>query len=544
VLLLPGKYTDIVLHKTKRAKMEYDYVIIGSGFGGSVSALRLSEKGYKVLVIEKGKWYTAQDFPKTNWNAKKWLWIPLLKCFGIMKISLFKHITVISGVGVGGGSLVYANTLPIPKSTFFNSGSWSELCNWEEELSPYYDVALKMLGATKNPVLFDADKALLEVAKELGKEDQFDTTNVAVYFGKPNVKHPDPYFDGEGPERVGCNFCGACMTGCPNNSKNTLDKNYLYLAQKNGVKIIAEQEVVDIVPTGSKDGSDGYEVKFVNSTTFFKKQTTVKTKGVVISGGVLGTLKLLLKLKKSSLPNLSHKLGDDIRTNNETLVSVSTLDDEKNYSSGVAIGSILHTDENTHIEVCRYGEGSDAWKFAHLPYSASKNRFTRFIGIIKTFFKSPLSYFKIYFKNSWAKKTTVILFMQTINSTLKFQRGLFGGMTSTTSFGKKPTPFIPESLKLTNLMTQQSNGKATSFIGETLFGIPSTAHILGGAVMGADETKGVIDKDNKVFGYKNMFVVDGSMISANPGVNPSLSITAIAERAMSKIQSKGSEETL
>lgn len=242
--------------------MKYDYIIIGSGFGGSVSALRLTEKGYKVLVIEKGKWYKAEDFPKTNWNIRKWLWIPFFRCFGIMKMTFFKHITVASGVGVGGGSLVYANTLPVPKSKFFNSGSWATLNNWEQELKPFYSEALRMLGASKNPTLFDADKTLKEVAKEIGKEDKFDTTNVAVYFGEPNTVHPDPYFKGEGPERVGCNFCGACMTGCPNNSKNTLDKNYLYLAQKQGAEIIAENEVIDVIPLDKKDGSKGYEVTY------------------------------------------------------------------------------------------------------------------------------------------------------------------------------------------------------------------------------------------------------------------------------------------
>lgn len=518
--------------------MDYDYIIIGSGFGGSVSALRLSEKGYKVLVFEKGKWYKAEDFPKTNWNIKRWLWIPFLRCFGIMKISLFRHITILSGVGVGGGSLVYANTLPVPKSKFFNSGSWAALQDWEAELKPYYATALKMLGAAKNPILFDADKALLAVAKEIGKEDKFDATNVAIYFGKPNVTEPDPYFNGEGPDRVGCNFCGACMTGCPNNSKNTLDKNYLYLAQRKGAKIIAEQEVVDIVPIGKKDGSEGYEVTFKDSTKFFKKSKKVKAKGVIISGGVLGTIKLLLQLKKTSLPNLSGKLGDEIRTNNETLISVSTLDKEKDFSRGIAIGSILHTDENTHIEMCRYREGSDAWKLTHLPYSPSKNVFVRYFNTVKASLKSPVSYLKIYFKNSWAKKTTVILFMQTLNSTLKFKQNIFGGMQSTIGSGQKPTPFIPESVALTKLLAEKANGKATSFAGETLLGIPSTAHILGGAVMGIDATKGVIDKNNKVFGYENMFIVDGSMISANPGVNPSLSITAIAERAMAKIKQK------
>ena len=515
--------------------MQYDYIIIGSGFGGSVSALRLSQKGYKVLVIEKGKWYREQDFPKTNWNIKRWLWIPFLRCFGIMKLTFFKHVSVLSGVGVGGGSLVYANTLPVPKTNFFNSGTWSELNNWEEELKPYYDIALKMLGAAKNPILFDADKTLKEVAKAIGKEDKFDTTNVAVYFGKPNEVHPDPFFDGEGPERVGCNFCGACMTGCPNNSKNTLDKNYLYLAQKLGAEILAENEVVDVVPINDTDGSNGYEVTYKSSTSFFKKTQKVRSKGVVFSGGVLGTIKLLLKLKMKSLPNLSDELGKNIRTNNETLVSVSTLDKKKDFSRGVAIGSILHTDENTHIEIVRYGAGSNAWKLAHLPYSPAKNPFIRLYEIFANFFKAPVAYLKTYWKNSWAKKTAVILFMQTLDSSLTFRRNIFGMMKSEVNEGKKPSPFIPESIALTALYAKKANGKATSFVGETIMGIPSTAHILGGAVMGKDSSEGVIDKNNHVFGYKNMLVVDGSMISANPGVNPSLSITAIAEHAMAKI---------
>lgn len=518
--------------------MEYDYIIIGSGFGGSVSALRLSEKGYKVLVIEKGKWYKATDFAKTNWDIKRWLWMPIFRCFGIMKMSFFRHITIASGVGVGGGSLVYANTLPIPKSPFFNTGSWSELNNWEEDLKPFYQTALKMLGAAKNPILFDGDKALKRVSQELGKESHFFSTNVSVYFGKPNVTVPDPYFDGKGPERTGCTYCGACMTGCPNNSKNSLDKNYLYLAQANGATIMAEQEVYDIKTIGSEDGGEGYEVFIKDSTKLFKKQQKIKTKGVVISGGVLGTIKLLLGLKKSSLPRLSDRLGHDIRTNNETLISVSTLNDQLNLSKGVAIGSILHTDENSHLEIVRYGEGSNAWKLFHLPFSASKKHLERYVNIVWNFLKSPSQYFKIYFKNSWAKKTVVLLFMQTLDSTIAFKKNIFGGMSSIISSGKKPTPFIPESIKLTSMYADQIDGKATSFVGEALVGIPSTAHILGGAVMGENRQKGVIDENNKVFGYENMYVIDGSMISANPGVNPSLSITAIAERAMSKIENK------
>lgn len=518
--------------------MAYDYIIVGSGFGGSVSALRLAQKGYTVLVVEKGKWYKANDFPKTNWNFRKWLWMPYLRFFGIMKLSIFRHIAILSGTGVGGGSLVYANTLPTPKTAFFNSGSWKDLNDWENELKPYYDEALRMLGATKNPKLFDGDLGLKKVAEDLDILKKFDATRVAVFFGTPNQTQKDPYFNGEGPDRSGCNFCGACMTGCRYNAKNTLDKNYLYLAQNHGAVILAENEVVDVKPIATEDGFQGYDVVLKSSTQFFKKRLTIRAKGVIFSGGVLGTVKLLLKLKMKSLPNISDKLGEDIRSNNETLISVTGLNKDKNYSKGIAIGSILDTDDNSHLEICRYGEGSDAWKLAHLPYVTGSNVISRLFKTVVKLLKHPVDYFKIYMINGWAKNTVVLLFMQTLDSTLKFKYNAFGQMTSTISSGQAPTPFIPESIKLVEAYSKAIKGVSTSFALETLAGIPSTAHILGGAVMGKDRTTGVIDRNNKVFGYPNMFVIDGAMISANPGVNPSLTITAIAEHAMAQIPDK------
>jgi cholesterol oxidase len=514
----------------------YDYIVIGSGFGGSVSALRLSEKGYKVLVIEKGKWYTAKDFAKTNWNLKKWFWIPSLRFFGIMRLSIFRHIVALSGTGVGGGSLVYANTLPVPKSAFYTTGSWSELADWENELRPYYLKALKMLGAEKNPKLFDGDLALKELARKINKEDQFEHPDVAVFFGKEEVKVRDPYFDGEGPDISGCSFCGSCMTGCRNESKNTLDKNYLFLARKKGAEILAEHEVFNIIPVDGPEG--GYKVFARSSTSMFQKRKEYTAKGIVLSGGVLGTIKLLLRLKMKSLPRLSDTLGDHIRTNNETLISVSTLDRNKDLSKGIAIGSILHTDENSHLEVVRYGLGSGFWKLMHLPYTTGNNAFVRIGKMIGAFLVSPLGYLKIYFTNSWSRSTTILLFMQTVDSTLKFRLNFMGRMVTSVSTGVKPTPDIPESIELTKKYCEILNGKATSFALEALAGIPSTAHILGGAVMGKDASHGVINKDNEVFGYTNMYVIDGSMISANPGVNPALSITAIAECAMDKIKPK------
>ena len=519
-------------------ELDYDFIIIGSGFGGSVSALRLSEKGYKVLVVEKGKWYKAKDFAKTNWNIRKWLWIPFFRCFGIMKLTILKHVAIISGTGVGGGSLVYANTLPVPKSDFYNTGSWKELNNWEEELIPYYATAKKMLGVTRNPKLFSGDFELKQLAKEMGKEEEFEHTNVGVYFGEENVIAKDPYFNGQGPDRKGCVFCGGCMTGCRHNSKNSLDKNYLFLAQKNGAKIMAENEVYDIIPLNNEDGSTGYKIKLRSSTKLFKEKKTFTTKGVVLSGGVLGTIKLLLKVNKKSLPRLSDRLGGDIRTNNETLISVSKLDRKEDVSKGIAIGSILHTDDNSHLEIVRYAKGSGFWKLFHLPYTTGSNAFIRILKMIGAFIKAPLSYLKIYFVNNWSKSTIVLLFMQSIDSKLKFKRNVFGRMSSSISSGKRPSPFIPESIKLAKKYKNITKGKETSFALETLAGIPSTAHILGGAVMGKDRKHGVIDKNNQVFGYESMYIVDGSMISANPGVNPSLSITAIAERAMDQISGK------
>jgi cholesterol oxidase len=326
------------------------------------------------------------------------------------------------------------------------------------------------------------------------------------------------------------------MTGCRNDAKNTLDKNYLFLAQKNGAEILAEHEVFNIIPMDGADGTTGYKVLAKTSTQLFKKKKEIQAKGIILSGGVLGTVKLLLKLKKKSLPRLSDKLGDHIRTNNETLISVSTLDKNKDLSKGIAIGSILHTDDNSHLEVVRYGNGSGFWKLLHLPYTTGKNAFIRIVKMIGAFMKSPFAYFKIYFINSWSRSTTVLLFMQTIDSTLKFRRNFLGWMVSSVGTGAKPSPDIPESIELTRKYCEIINGKATSFVLEALAGIPSTAHILGGAIMGKDISHGVINLNNEVFGYKNMYVIDGSMISANPGVNPALSITAIAERAIDKIK--------
>lgn len=517
---------------------DYDYIIIGSGFGGSVSAFRLAEKGYKVLVIEKGKRFKKDDFAKTNWNLKKWLWLPQLGLHGIQKLTFLKHASILSGVGVGGGSLVYANTLPKPKSTFYNTGSWAKLKNWEKELAPHYDVAWKMLGAAVNPNLEAADIALQTLAHKMGKAEHFEATKVSVFFGESDKTVPDPYFEGKGPERTGCTFCGACMTGCRHNAKNSLDKNYLYLAEQLGVEVIAEHEVLDVVPITANDTQKGYQIKFKPSTRSFGRSSTLTTQSVIFAGGVLGTIPLLLKLKKKSLPNLSPQVGEMIRTNNEALIFDVTHDKDKNFSKGIAIGSILELDENSHLEPVRYGEGSGFWRLGITPLILETNFFKRIGKMIVDLFKTPLKWINIYFVDDFAKRSTVLLFMQHLDSTLKLKSHWLFGYKSRISSGKAPTPFIPEAHKVAHQFGEVINGKPVVLFTETILGTPSTAHILGGACIGKDALKGVIDTEHHVFGYENMYVFDGSAISANPGVNPSLSITAMTERGMSFIAKK------
>lgn len=521
-----------------KTKPEYDYIIIGSGFGGSISALRLTEKGYRVLVIEKGKQYSSENFPKSNWRLRRWLWIPSLRFFGFFKMTFFRHVGVLSGVGVGGGSLVYANTLPRPPAEFFNSGNWAGLADWEKELEPFYAISEKMLGARLNPKLYDPDLTLQELAVRTGRGHLFEPTRVSVFFGEPEKNVPDPYFNGEGPDREGCSFCGGCMTGCRHNAKNTLDKNYLYLAARKGAEILPEHLVTSLKPVGAPDGSGGYEIVFRKKTSFlFAGRKIVKSKGVIIAGGVLGTVRLLLDMKRKNLPNLSDNIGNFIRTNNESLVLVDSRDYSKDFSKGVAIGSIYPPDDNSHIEPVRYASGSGFWKLLGVPLTHGKNVFARLGKLFYHLIRHPFSWLHIYFTKDHAKQSVILLYMQHLNSTLNLRRGLFS-LKSQVSSGNAPTAFMAESKKLAEQVSGIIKGKPFVLITEAVSGIPTTAHILGGCVIGKSSSEGVIDINHKVFGYSNMYVCDGSAISANPGVNPSLSISAMTERAMDSIPVK------
>ena len=525
------------------SQLDYDFVIIGSGFGGSVSALRLAEKGYRVLVLEKGRRLTARDFPRTNWNLKRWLWLPALRFFGLFKVTVFRHVTVLSGVGVGGGSLVYANTLQVPSQRFFNAPSWAHLADWERELKPFYETALRMLGATRAPRLEVGDLALQQLAREIGKEEKFSPTTVSVFFGEPGKTVPDPYFGGKGPDRSGCIFCGGCMLGCRYNAKNTLDKNYLYLAESLGAVIQPESEVYDVQPLNGGDGATGYRVFWHRSTSPFKRpRGQVTCRGVVFAGGVLGTVDLLLKLKRTSLPRLSNRIGCGVRTNSESLIGVTVADRSKVFSDGVAISSILQTDEHTHLEPVRYPAGSGFWRLFGAPMVQGKTMLLRLGKLLADLVRHPIQNLKVYLVDDWAKRTQILLFMRTVDGTIRFVRGLFG-LRSQLDDGTPPSAFIPEAMGLSQHYARIVNGKPMVLLSETLAGIPTTAHILGGCTMGRDASEGVIDQDNRVFGYQNMYICDGSMISANPGVNPSLTITALTERAMSKIPPRKDGQT-
>lgn len=533
---------------------DFDFIIVGSGFGGSVSALRLAEKGYSVCVIEQGKRFAATDFAKSNWDVRKYLWLPVLKCFGIQRISFFKDIAILSGSGVGGGSLVYANTLMQPGDAFFNSPVWSHLGSWKSELEPHYAMARKMLGAVRNKILTHVDTTLQECATELGRGETFAPTDVAIYFGEPGKTVPDPYFNGEGPERKGCVLCGGCMVGCRHNAKNTLDKNYLYLAEKKGTKVFAERRVKNVRPIHevASESADkpGYYVDTECSTAWFKKsKKTLTAQNIIFSGGVLGTVDLLLRCRDEykSLPKLSPTLGQNILTNSEVFTGSTELkhNPEHDYSKGIAISSIFKPDNNTSIEPVRYPKGSDFMKLLAGPLVDDPRTWVRPFKFLWHIICHPVQLFKLVFHRNWAESTVIFLVMQNLDNRIRFHLGrgplrLFRkSMMSTPMPGAVPIPSeIPIANKTARLFAEKVNGVTQCPITQVTFNIPITAHILGGCAIGENAEKGVVDKSHRVFNYEGLFVCDGSVMPTNLGVNPSLTITAMTERAMTFIPIK------
>ncbi|MFO0565566.1 MAG: FAD-dependent oxidoreductase [Polyangiaceae bacterium] len=519
-----------------------DFAIIGSGFGGSVSALRLAEKGYRVLVLEKGRRFSRKDFAETNWDLRRWLWNPALGLRGIFQMTFLRHVTVLHGVGVGGGSLVYANTLPTPTDKFFQAASWAHLADWRTELAPHYATARRMLGSTTNPRVTPGDRILGEIADDIGRPDAFHPTEVAVFFGEPGKEVSDPYFGGAGPARTGCTHCGGCMTGCRVGAKNTLDRNYLYLAERAGAEIRSEIEVTHVKPLAG----GGYELQTRGSFDSSERER-VEAERVVFAGGVMGTVPLLLAAKddEGSLPALSARLGDFVRTNNEALIGVMSPDSPHDFSSGVAITSILHTDEHSHVEPVRYGPGSSFFRPLMLPHSPKKHPLSRLWGVLGDLSKKPRRWARAYTTRRMSETTQILLYMRTLEGSLRLRLGrsaLTGfarGLVSELSPGTEaPTAFLPEAADLARRFAEKTGGVVSALFTETMLGIPTTAHILGGACMGKDASEGVIDAQHRVFGYDGLYVIDGSAISANPGVNPSLTITALAERAMTFIPPK------
>ena len=518
----------------------WDWIIVGSGFGGSISALRLAEKGYRVLVIEKGRRFKPVDFPKTNWDVRRWYWMPKMGLKGIFQMSFFRHVTVMHGVGVGGGSLVYANTLPMPGDTYYQSPSWSDLADWKTELAPHYATALRMLGAAPFPGHTRGDQVLQEIAEDIGRAEHFHKTDVAVHFGEPGIEGPDPYFDGKGPPRVGCTHCGSCMTGCRVGAKNTLDKNYLHLAERQDVTIVSETEVLGLAPF-----EGGYRVETKGSLGGPARRFTADR--VVVAGGVLGTLPLMLKMKEDSegLPKLSDRVGDFVRTNNEALMGVIVPDPDTDFTEGVAITSILHTDEHSHIEPVRYGPGSGFFRTMAVPYAPGDHLPGRLAGAVRAFLKQPLRWTKAATVRDFARHSQVLLYMRTLEETLSlrlgrsvytgFSRGLTTHLDDPSA---APKSFLPQATDLANRFAEKVGGVTMNLFPELLLATPTTAHILGGCKIGASPDDGVIDAQHQVFGYPGLYVIDGAAVAANPGVNPSLSISALAERAMTFVDAK------
>jgi cholesterol oxidase len=530
-------------------EFDFDFIVIGSGFGGSVTAHRLVEKGYRVAVMEMGRRWTPENLPKTSWSLHRWFWRPGIALRGFFNMRFFRHVTILHGCAVGGGSITYACTMLRPPDKVWDSGSWKGLDDWKSQMPGHYDTASRMLGVTQNKILGPADKLLREVAESAGIGDTFYRTNVAIFQAPEGVQGgvtmPDPYFGGEGPERTTCQGCGGCMMGCRHGAKNTLDMNYLYFAEKHGAQVFPETRVVDVQPLdGVSDGSSGYRVSTVKSTAWLNRHPRQFTcRSVVFAASALGTMELLFRLKDTqSLPRVSDQVGRYVRTNSESLIGVRVPGTTDDLSKGVAIGSGVYIDEHTHIEAVRYPSGSDAmsvWTTILTGGRPGPGRIGLWLkNLLVSSMLHPIRTFRIMKPFGWARESVILLCMQALEGHIDmcWERSVFSPFRKTlVSRGQRIPTFIPQANEFAQKMARAAGGTAMSMLPEILFDILGTAHCLGGCVIADSPANGVVDYRNRVFGYKNMYICDGSVIGSNLGVNPSLTITALTERAMSFI---------
>ena len=525
------------------AGFDADVLVVGSGFGGSVAALRFAERGYRVLVLEKGKRWRPEDFPPSNWRLPRSFWLPWLSCYGIWAFHLLRDVLVLHGVGVGGGSLMYANTLLEPPDAVWDDPRWRGLLDWRAEMPAHYKTARRMLGSATNPRLGADDEALHRAAERRGFGATFRPTEVGVYFGTSGELAPDPYFGGEGPARVGCTFCGACMTGCRDGAKNTLDKNYLYLAEKHGARVLPETrvELLEPLPGG------GYLVRWRRATQHLAPaRGTLTAREVVLAGGVLGTVPLLLECRRrGTLPNLSPRLGEVARTNSEALLGVTSRS-RTDLWQGVAITSAAQLDEATHAEPVRFTKGSDVVLLLGTLLADGGPGVPRQLRWLGRVLRHPIEFLRVTRPWGKAERSVVLLVMQTRdNHTTLVQRRMpywpfRPTLTSIPAPGQKRVPsYIPVANKVAREWAADLDGMPQSALNEVLLDVSTTAHILGGCAMGADASRGVVDAAGRMFGHPGLYVIDGSLVGANLGVNPSLTITALAERACSAIPPVG-----
>ncbi len=531
------------------SQFDFDWIVVGSGFGGSVSALRLSEKGYSVAVLECGKRFGDKDFPKSTWDLRRYFWAPRLGMKGIFRLTQFKDVAVVSGCGVGGGSLGYANTLYVPGKEFFEDPQWAGLADWEAELTPHYDEAQRMLGVVVHDDDDPADQLLRELGEHLGVGETYRKTPVGVYLDNAGETVPDPYFGGEGPDRTGCMRCGRCMVGCPHGAKNTLVKNYLWFAERRGARIEPERLVTEVRPLGAADGSDGYAVTSERSGLLpGRGRRTVTARGVIFAAGPLGTNKLLQRCRLGgALPRISSRLGEVVRTNSEMILAVTVPEDyPDDLTRRVAITSSIWTDPHTHIETVTYGHDGDSMSALYTLLTGNGTKATRPLKLLGQIVRHPLNFLKLMWPKGWSRRTIIVLVMQTLDNAIALRPTLKRNgdvRLSTEQDPEKPTPtFIPVANEAAEWLAERTGGVAQSSMSEALFNVPNTAHILGGAVIGSGPEDGVVDRDQRVFGYENLLVCDGSAVPANVGVNPSLTITALAEHAMAAIPPKDGAE--